>query len=154
MHRYSRDILDGVTSEQFENLKELVLDARKLSYCPYSKFRVGCCILTKDGQFITGANVENASYGGAICAERTTIVKIVTASSEQRRHCGDWLCLAISGDSLERCISPCGICRQFIREFTPTSFPIVMFNGDGSKYIIKTLEELLPLSFGPDDVNS
>lgn len=154
MRRESIDIVHGVTPQQFAELRKKALEARELSYSPYSKFRVGCCLLTNDGEYVTGANVENASYGGAICAERTTIVKTLTASNQSHSKRGQWRCLAISGDSLESCITPCGICRQFIREFASTSLPIVMFNGDGSKYIVKTLEELLPLSFGPDDLGS
>lgn len=144
--------IEGVTKEQFEELKKLALEARKLSYSPYSHFRVGCCLLTVSGKFVTGANVENASYGGAICAERTTIVKAVTSEENKRSRKQHWKCLAISGDSLETCISPCGICRQVIREFAPDSLPIVMLNGDGSRCVIKTLGELLPMSFGPDDL--
>lgn len=153
MYRELKHIVEGVTQEQFEELKRLALKARSLSYSPYSKFRVGCCLLTKDGHYITGANVENASYGGSICAERTAIVKTITSSKNPgTNESREWLCLAISGDSLDSCISPCGICRQFIREFTHDSFPIVMFNGDGSKWVIRSLDELLPLSFGPGDL--
>ncbi|SCW04120.1 LAFE_0H06370g1_1 [Lachancea fermentati] len=145
-----KDILPlGITPDQFQQLKTQALKARELSYSPYSRFRVGCCILTKTGDFVVGANVENASYGGAICAERTAIVKAVTSG-----HRGEWRCLAISGDSLDSCISPCGICRQVIREFAPLQLPVVMFNGDGSKYVVKTVQELLPLSFGPEDLRT
>lgn len=137
----------GISTEQYETLKSKALTARNASYSPYSKFRVGCCVLTNSGEFITGANVENASYGGAICAERTAIVKAVTSGHRK------WTCIAISGDSLESCISPCGICRQVIREFAQLDLPVVMLNGDGSKSVVKTVQELLPLSFGPEDLN-
>lgn len=140
-------VLGNMSPADFETLKRNALDARQHSYSPYSKFRVGCCIMLKSKACIIGANVENASYGGAICAERTAIVKAVTSN-----HKDDWLCMAISGDSLDSCISPCGICRQVIREFGDLHMPIVMFNGDGSKHVIRTLQELLPLSFGPDDL--
>ncbi|SCV04091.1 LANO_0G08108g1_1 [Lachancea nothofagi CBS 11611] len=137
----------GLSGNEFETVKKNALKARELSYSPYSKFRVGCCIMTGSRSYILGANVENASYGAGICAERTAIVKAVTSG-----YMKDWICLAISGDSLESCISPCGICRQAIREFASLQLPVVMFNGDGSKYIVKTLQELLPLSFGPEDL--
>lgn len=120
-------------------------EAKEGSYSPYSNFRVGCCLLTKDGDYILGANVENASYGGAICAERTAIVKAVT-----QMHREDWICLAITSDLEDECVPPCGICRQVIREFASPSFPIIMTNSDGSKTKVMTLEELLPNSFGPD----
>lgn len=153
MYRENKNVVvPGVTPEQFKELREKALEARNLSYSPYSNFRVGCCLLTEDGTFVNGANVENASYGGAICAERTTIVKLITSLNNPSKR-RQWRCLAISGDSMDTCITPCGICRQFIREFAPLSLPIVMFNGDGTKCLMKTLEELLPLSFGPDDLN-
>lgn len=139
----------GLNRDQFEKLKQLTLEARCLSYAPYSKFRVGCCLLAEGDLYYTGANVENASYGATICAERTTIVKAVTSG---RSDGTKWVCLAIAGDSLETCISPCGICRQFIREFAADEFPIVMFNGDGSQFQVRTLRELLPWSFGPGDL--
>ncbi|QLQ82305.1 hypothetical protein HG537_0H00660 [Torulaspora globosa] len=137
----------GLDRDQFEKLKKLTLEARQLAYAPYSKFRVGCCLVAEGDEYYTGANVENASYGATICAERTTIVKAVTSEPKPK-----WVCLAIAGDSLESCISPCGICRQFIREFATQDFPIVMFNGDGSQVRVRTLKELLPLSFGPEDL--
>lgn len=146
-----KDNVAGLKPDQFETIKRLALEARDLSYSPYSKFRVGCCLLAKNDVCYTGANVENASYGAAICAERTTIVKAMTARPVKHKEV-EWICLAIAGDSLETCITPCGICRQVIREFVHDDFPIVMFNGDGSKYVVKTLKELLPLSFGPGDL--
>ncbi|QLL31897.1 hypothetical protein HG536_0C00640 [Torulaspora globosa] len=142
----------GLDRDQFEKLKQLTLEARQLSYAPYSKFRVGCCLVAEGDLYYTGANVENASYGGAICAERTTIVKAVTSGCPESADGTKWVCLAIAGDSLETCISPCGICRQFIREFAADDFPVVMFNGDGSQFLVRTLRELLPLSFGPGDL--
>ncbi|AMD19036.1 HBR135Wp [Eremothecium sinecaudum] len=122
---------------------ELALKAREFSYSPYSKFRVGCCIETACGELITGANVENASYGCTTCAERSAVVTAVSAG-----HRNDWVCIAISGDNLDDYITPCGFCRQVIREFTdPKTFPVVLINGDASKVRVMTLEELLPLSF-------
>ncbi|AET39252.1 cytidine deaminase Ecym_4176 [Eremothecium cymbalariae DBVPG len=133
----------------FEGGIEVAIRSRELSYSPYSSFRVGCCIQTKCGKYISGSNVENASYGASICAERTAVVRAVMDG-----HTDDWACIAISGDSLQQCISPCGICRQVLREFTnPKTFPVVMLNGDGTKRRLMTLEELLPDSFGPDDLH-
>ena len=94
--------------------------ARSGSYSPYSNFRVGAALLADDGAtFILGANVENASYGGAICAERTAVVKAV--SEGRRRFVG----LAVSSD-VAGPISPCGICRQVLREFCPLNMPILL----------------------------
>ncbi|GMF07005.1 hypothetical protein B5S29_g1171 [[Candida] boidinii] len=109
--------------------------------------RVGCAILSSSNEIIIGANVENASYGAAICAERTAITKAVTTGNRKFKA------IAISTD-LETCASPCGICRQVIREFADSGLklPIYMFNKDGSKVKILTIGELLPLSFGPGDL--
>lgn len=137
--------LARVTPQQVEQVVLESIKAKDGSYSPYSNFRVGCCILTKDGTFITGANVENASYGGAICAERTAIVKAVT-----QFHQNDWLCIAINSDLPEKCIPPCGICRQVIREFGASELPVIMTNSTGTLRKVMTLGELLPESFGPD----
>ncbi|ODV97948.1 hypothetical protein PACTADRAFT_47777 [Pachysolen tannophilus NRRL Y-2460] len=141
---------DEVSDETFEVLKARCLKARELSYSPYSKFKVSCTILTEDGEFVDGANVENASYGAAICAERTAIVKAVVGGKRKFKV------MAISGDT-KSVITPCGICRQVIREFThqkDLKLPIYLFNCDGSLFIKMYLKDLLPLSFGPEDLNA
>ncbi|ODV85831.1 hypothetical protein CANARDRAFT_197503 [[Candida] arabinofermentans NRRL YB-2248] len=135
-----------ISDEQYLTLKSKALESRNLSYSPYSKFRVGCTILTETDEYIVGANIENASYGAAICAERTAIVKAATSGFMKFKA------LAVSTD-LETCASPCGICRQVIREFSnDKQLPVYMFNKDGSKVIKMTIDELLPLSFGPEDL--
>lgn len=97
-----------MTPDERTKLLEYAQVARNGSYSPYSKFRVGASLLLSDGSFVTGANVENASYGGAICAERTALVKAVSEGKK------DFIALAVAADIDEPC-SPCGICRQFIR---------------------------------------
>lgn len=92
---------------------------------------------------MSGANIENASYGGAICAERATICKAFLDGKKEFKV------IAISGDS-DEVIVPCGICRQFIREFGK-DIPILMFSGRG-EYMLRGLEELLPNSFGPESL--
>ncbi|VDM46906.1 unnamed protein product [Toxocara canis] len=84
--------------------------AMEKAYCPYSKFRVGAALLTKDGTVITGGNVENASYGGTICAERSAVVRAVAEGHTEFKA------IAVAGATAEP-ISPCGICRQFLVEF-------------------------------------
>ena len=146
-----------LSSEEIKLVREGCLGAKQLSYSPYSKFRVSCCILVRcEDQYktVVGANVENASYGGTICAERVTITKAVT--TPEYRDPARWLALGIMGDSPEDHISPCGICRQVIREFINPQMsdriPILMFNGDGSSHLQATLEQLLPKSFGPESL--
>ncbi|KAJ3915527.1 cytidine deaminase, partial [Lentinula edodes] len=130
------------------------LTAREFSYSPYSKFRVGAALLASDGTIIKGANIENASYGGTICAERTAIVK---SASEGKRS---FAALAVVTD-VKSAISPCGLCRQVIREFCAQDMPILLvpadypqFNkdsGDAEKGVKQTsIGELLPDSFGPE----
>ncbi|KAI5965852.1 uncharacterized protein KGF55_001215 [Candida pseudojiufengensis] len=134
---------DELTDEEFHNIKDLVLKAKDYAYCPYSNFRVGCIVLTQEGEFIRGANVENASYGAGVCAERSALTKAVTEGYK------NFKAIAISGDTNEP-IVPCGICRQFIREFNK-NITIFLFNKDG-EFIKVYLKDLLPMSFGPEDL--
>ncbi|KAF2674106.1 cytidine deaminase [Microthyrium microscopicum] len=115
---------------------------------PYSKFNVGCTLLlnksTPLGSTISGANIENAAYPVGTCAERVAFGTAIFSGL----GLGDFKAIAVSTNIDEPC-SPCGMCRQFIREFCDLSVPIFMFNKDG-KYTVKTLGDLLPMSFGPD----
>lgn len=122
------------------NAKELIQlarEAKEKAYAPYSQYRVGSAVLVADGSFYTGANVENASYGATICAERVAITKAV---SEGKR---DLVALAIAADSPFP--YPCGICRQVMEEFNPQM--VVYVVGEGEEYETYTLAELLPHSF-------
>lgn len=102
-------------------------------------------MLTDDGHVISGANVENALYGGAICAERTAIVRSVAMGHRKFKA------IAVSTDQNVP-ISPCGICRQVIREFFDLTAPVYMYSSTGDKCTVRTLDELLPLSFGPENL--
>ncbi|EJD41441.1 cytidine deaminase [Auricularia subglabra TFB-10046 SS5] len=142
----------GLPVDQRERLIEAAFSAREGSYSPYSKFRVGAALLTPDGQIIKGANIENASYGGTICAERTALVKAVSDGTRE------FSALAVVTD-VANAISPCGICRQFIREFCSLSMPIFLVpadysatakTGEKGALLEMTLDALLPLSFGPE----
>ncbi|TMS37855.1 hypothetical protein L596_004700 [Steinernema carpocapsae] len=86
------------------------LEVMKKAYCPYSNFPVGAVLVTKDGKVFTGVNVENASYGGTICAERSAVVSAVSSGHR------DFAKIVISTE-LEDPASPCGLCRQFLVEF-------------------------------------
>ncbi|KAJ5860633.1 APOBEC/CMP deaminase zinc-binding [Penicillium soppii] len=131
----------SVTAQELETLSIKAIDAKATAYCPYSKFRVGACILTKSGEFITGANVENASYPVGTCAERVAFGTAVVAGHKEFKA------LAVATD-ISPPASPCGMCRQFIREFTSLDFPVYMYDGEG-KHKVMTMNELLPESFGP-----
>ena len=109
------------------------------AYVPYSSFPVGAALLCRDGSVFTGCNVENASYGAAICAERTAAVKAISEG-----HRDDWVTLAIVGNAPDYCW-PCGICRQFLSEFSP-GLTLLIGRGDRSCRTI-SLAELLPFAF-------
>ncbi|TGZ80939.1 cytidine deaminase [Ascodesmis nigricans] len=131
----------GLSEAQFATLSEKAIAAKEAAYCPYSKFRVGCALLCDDGTWVTGANVENASYPVGICAERTALVKAITEGKMKFKAIG------VATDIVPPA-SPCGMCRQFIREFAELDMPVIMFDNDGN-HVTMTLEQLLPVSFGP-----
>lgn len=144
---------------------ELILkavDARQRAYTPYSHHKVGAALETADGHIILGCNVENAGYTPTNCAERTAIFKAVSEGYTSFKR------IAIVGgmedaQSITVC-APCGVCRQVLREFVkPDSFQIILAQVDGvmnpetireNDVHIKsfTLEELLPLGFGPENL--
>ena len=128
-------------------LMEQAIEARKMSYSPYSGFKVGAALLGKSGKVYTGCNVENAAYTPTNCAERTAFFKAV---SEGER---EFVSIAIVGgryESIADFCAPCGICRQVMAEFCDKDFRIVMGNLENIQ--VRTLEELLPLSFGKNDL--
>jgi cytidine deaminase len=116
------------------------------AYAPYSRFPVGAALLCGDGEVFTGCNVENASYGATICAERTALVKAV---SRGRRD--GFERLAVAADSADYCW-PCGICRQMLYEFAP-GLELVVARADREFIKIK-LSELLPHGFGPANLKT
>jgi cytidine deaminase len=132
----------GVLAMREINEKELIkkaLSAMKNAYVPYSKFPVGACAVNADGEEITGSNIENASYGLTVCAERVSLFK---AYSEGKR---DIVALAVAAE-VEEPVSPCGACRQVILELAPKA-TVYLTNKDGSKVKKMTVEELLPYGF-------
>ena len=122
----------------YDNLIEEATDARKKAYAPYSNFRVGAALLGKSGRIYSAGNIENASSGADICAERAAIAKAV-ASGER-----EFEALAVIGDTPEP-LSPCGICRQMLIEFGD-GIKVVMANLKGDA-AMATITELLPGAF-------
>ena len=116
----------------------------KRAYVPYSKFPVAALLIDNNGKKHKGVNVENASFGLTLCAERNAITTAVTQGMKKIRL------LIVTGNTLEP-ISPCGACRQVIREFSDKDTVIILANRDG-KYNIASIEELLPYSFGAEDL--
>lgn len=119
---------------------------RDKAYAPYSHFPVGCCIKTASGNFFTGCNVENASYGLTICAEASAITAMVAAGETKIQE------LTVISNSSEIC-TPCGACRQRIGEFATSDTIINMYNQSGEKKSV-SFKELLPYAFGPSQLNS
>lgn len=112
---------------------------KKKAYAPYSRFQVGAAILTKEGKVFTGCNVENSSYGAAICAERTAAVKAVS----EGYHDFEMIAIASNGSDKET-VYPCGICRQFLHEFNP-DLKVICQSPDG--FETYRLSELMPKGF-------
>ena len=127
-----------------EMLKSLAIEALDYSYSPYSKFRVGACLLSEDGRTFKGANFENASYGATICAERCAVSNALMAGARKFTK------IAITTD--EGYAWPCGICRQVLNEFKDGDM-VVMVGGKNTPWKTKKLSELLPESFGPEDLD-
>ncbi len=123
---------------------------REMSYAPYSHFLVGAALLTKEGKIFTGCNIENAAYTPSVCAERTALFKAV---SEGYR---DFSAIAISGGPeggpLQYC-APCGVCRQVMAEFCSGDFRIFLAKSE-EDYESHTLMELLPMRFGPENLET
>ena len=119
-------------------LLEIAKAAAEHSYSPYSHFPVGAALECADGSIFTGCTVENAAYGGTICAERTAAVKAISQGHR------DFVRIAIWGDSREYCY-PCGACRQFLQEFN-RDMTVLCAKGDGS-YMSHPLSEMMPFFF-------
>ncbi len=133
-----------------DQLVRLAFEAAKQSYSPYSTFRVGAALLTSSGHVYQGCNVENASYGAGICAERNAALQAVYAGDKH------FVAIAVVGYKAScqeeaNYAYPCGICRQFLREFAAPDMKVYVAKST-NEVLESTLEALLPHSFGPDDL--
>ena len=122
-----------------EKVIKAAQEAAENAYVPYSQFRVGAALLTKNGRIFLGCNIENASFGLPNCAESTAIFKAVSDGYR------DFECLAVYGDTNEP-ISPCGACRQVMVEFLKSDSKVILIAEDKST-VEMTVGELLPYSF-------
>ena len=123
------------------SLVKEAIKARQKAYIPYSKFGVGAAILLKDGTVIHGANIENVSYGLSNCAERSALFSLYSQGYQK----SDIKAMAITGHTKDP-ISPCGACRQVMKELLPKETPIYLSNIEGDVKEV-TIDELLPYSF-------
>lgn len=114
------------------------------AYAPYSKFHVGAALACDDGTIVSGCNVENASYGATICAERTAIGAAIASGLRRFRAC----VVATIGPEPS---APCGMCRQVLWEFA-RDLPILLVARQGGARRVVLLRDLLPGAFGPDDL--
>jgi len=120
--------------------------ARDRAYAPYSGFAVGAALLTADGSLVTAANVENASYSLAICAERAAVAAAVAAGHLEFKA------IAVAGPGPEP-VTPCGACRQVLRELPAGPALVVLAAGaEGDALLRTTVGELLPHAFGPENL--
>ena len=130
-----------------EKLCLLALEAMERAYAPYSGYKVGAALLCKDGSIYQGCNIENAAYGPTNCAERTAFFKAVYDGKRE------FAAIAVCGGKdgvVTSSFPPCGVCRQVMREFCDADFLIYLIHADG--YETVTLAELLPYSFGKEDM--
>ncbi len=131
-------------------LMAAALAAREAAYTPYSGFAVGAALLTKSGKIYSGCNIENAAYTPTNCAERTAFFKAV---SEGER---DFLAIAIAGGKAKTppaaLCAPCGVCRQVMMEFCDSETFLVILGTGPEDCRSFALKELLPVSFGPENL--
>ena len=124
-----------------KDLVQAALEAREHAYAPYSHFRVGAALLTRSGRVFTGANVENASYGLSVCAERVAAFNAVAAGERE------FEAIAVVTDNG---VMPCGACRQVLAEFGP-DMRIIVADAEGNSRTYR-LPDLLPGRFTPEDL--
>lgn len=136
-----------ISEAKAKELAAQALKARENSYCPYSDFAVGAALLCADGSVYTGCNIETAAFNGC-CAERTAIF---TAAAQGKR---EFTAIAVAGagrgNEPDSFCTPCGVCRQVMREFCRPDFDIILTDGKDIKAV--TLDGLLPMAFGPDSL--
>lgn len=128
------------------DIKKLIKEALEIknkAYTPYSNFDVGCVVKTKTGKIYKGVNIENASYSPTLCAERNALSTAITDGER------DFAYIVVTGDS--EYTYPCGVCRQFIREFADSDTKIIVAK-DVENYKTYTIDDLLPYSFSKKDL--
>lgn len=132
-----------IKERQIKQLIERALAAQKKAYVPYSNYRVGAAVMTSDGEVYDGCNIENASFTPTVCAERVAIFKAISEGARSVDAIA-----VVAGEDMG---FPCGVCRQVLREFLAEDGEIVVAR-DAEHYEIYRLEDLLPHSFGPEQL--
>ena len=134
----------GLIEEEIRQKIDEAIDLMKKAYVPYSKFPVAAILIDENNKVYKGVNVENASYGLSLCAERNAITSAVTDGMEKIKY------IVIVADT-QGPVSPCGACRQVISEFSNKDTRIIMANKNYD-YKIWDVEEMIPDAFGPEDL--
>ena len=134
--------MNAISTEQWQSLVQAAIDVRQRAYAKYSGYLVGAALLCSTGEIVTGCNVENASYGLTICAERSAIASAVSQGLR------DFAALAVATDNAH---APCGACRQVMSEFS-RDLPILLVVADKPEEVVTTsLDRLLPMQFDLDN---
>jgi cytidine deaminase len=128
-------------TKAWDDLLQQAIQAREFSYSPYSHYKVGAALLTCSGKIYSGCNIENAGYTASVCAERTAIFKAVSEGDS------DFVAIAVATVDGG---APCGVCRQVMHEFAP-NLTVIVGNIEGD-YQVLPLSDLLPYSFGPENL--
>ena len=136
--------MNQLSADEREHMLDLAYQAMEQAYTPYSHFQVGACLKGKSGTYYLGCNIESASYTPTNCAERTAVFKAVSEGEREFES----IVIVCSGKNPA---APCGVCRQVLREFCKSDMPVV-FADAKRNFIESTLGDLLPHSFGPEDL--
>lgn len=147
-HKGGKIMPSGLSDEERSRLLDAAKRVAGRAYCPYSHFRVGAAVITVQGEIFAGCNVENASYGLTICAERNAIFQAVAALHSEG---SPRLRAVLVYTPTSTPTAPCGACRQVINEFGGDCEIVCLC--DGTAEIHSSLRELLPHSFGPRNLN-
>lgn len=136
--------MNRITAEERDTMLAMAYRAMEHAYVPYTNFTVGACLKTASGRYYCGCNLENVAFTPSVCAERTAMVKAL--SEGEREFVG--IAITCSGTAPA---FPCGVCRQVMREFCDPDFYVVASDKD-LNFVETTLEALLPMSFGPENL--
>ena len=136
--------MSRLEASEREHMLDLAYEAMERAYTPYSHFQVGACLKGVSGRYYQGCNIENAGYTPTNCAERTAVFKAVSEGEREFEA----IVIVCSG---KKAAAPCGVCRQVLREFCQSDMPVVFADAKRG-FTESTLGELLPNSFGPEDL--
>lgn len=135
-----------ITASERQAMLDMAYATQAHAHVPYTNFRVGACLKASSGKYYCGCNLENATFTPSICAERTAFAKAL--SEGEREFMG--IAITCTGSSPA---FPCGVCRQVMREFCNADFYVIAADKDGN-FVESTLNELLPYSFGPENLSN